>query len=72
MPYYIFLIKPFAMPEKLEEHASFSSASKQAKLLRAAQPPTTTEKIKVMFADTQIQAEDLLCQIRDPAPIGDE
>jgi hypothetical protein len=29
-------------------------------------------RIKVMFADNQQLAEDLLCQIRDPGPSGDE
>ena len=29
-------------------------------------------QIKVMFAENERLAEDLLCQIRDPGPAGDE
>jgi hypothetical protein len=71
MPYYIFRVKPFAQLEKLEEHRVFRDASLRAKALRADQgrdaPP-----IKVIYAETQQQAEDLLCQVRDPAPLGDD
>jgi hypothetical protein len=80
MPYYVFAIRPFAQLEKLGEHAAFKDASAQAKALRAAQArhagaaagsasgaaPAT--RIKVMFADNQLSAEDQLLQGRDPAP----
>ena len=72
MPYYIYRVKPFAQLEKLSEHAAFAQASSQAKTLRAAQAAGVTDKIKVIFAENELQAEDLLCQVRDPAPTGDE
>ena len=72
MPYYIYVIKPFMQLEKLSEFGSFNAASAQAKTLRAQQPPGTTDKIKVMFADNELQAEDLLCQVRTPGPKGDD
>jgi hypothetical protein len=31
-----------------------------------------TEKIKIMFAEDALQAEDLLCQVRTPGPKGDD
>ena len=40
--------------------------------LRATLAPEAREQIKLMFAESQTQAEDLLCQIRDAAPSGDE
>ena len=35
MPYYIYLVKPFAQLEKLAEFGAFSQASTRAKALRA-------------------------------------
>ncbi|MDE2416768.1 MAG: hypothetical protein KGN32_03095 [Burkholderiales bacterium] len=72
MPYYIFRVKPFAQLEKLAEHGAFAQASAQAKFLRLAQQTGTVGKIKVIFADTELRAEDLLLQVREPGPSGDE
>ena len=72
MPYYIYRVKPFAQLEKLAEHAAFAPASAQAKSMRVAQQAGDTGKIKVIFADTELRAEDLLLQVRDPGPTGDE
>ena len=72
MPYYIYLIKPFMPLEKLSEHDSFVLASAQAKLLRAQAPVNAAGKVKVMFASDELQAEDLLCQVRTPGPRGDD
>ncbi|MDH4060264.1 MAG: hypothetical protein OEU94_05570 [Aquincola sp.] len=72
MPYFVFRVLPFAQIEKLAEFAAFRDASAHAKAQRASgdQPPGA--KVKVMFADNQALAEDLLCQIRDPGPSGDD
>ena len=72
MPYYIYRVKPFAQLEKLATFDAFTEASAQAKTLRAAQSAGTPGNIKVMFAETELQAEDLLCQVRDAPPKGDE
>lgn len=72
MPYYIYRVLPFAQLEKLAEHSAFPAASSEAKTLRSAQPANAPGKIKVIFAENELQAEDLLCQVRDPAPTGDE
>ncbi len=58
--------------QKLQGFASFSEASVHAKLLRAQQPPKSLEKIKVMFAENELQAQDLLCQVRVAGPKGDD
>ena len=59
--------------EQLGEHTAFRDASQQAKALRAAageaDPPA---QVRVMFAETALAAEDLLLQIRQPGPSGDE
>jgi hypothetical protein len=72
MPYFVFSVRPFAQIVKLAEFARFAEASAHAKALRAAPSAPDDARIKVMYAETQAQAEDLLCQIRDPGPVGDE
>lgn len=72
MPYYIYRVKPFAQLEKLAAFDAFAEASAQAKTLRATQSAGMQGKIKVMFAEDALQAEDLLCQVRDAPPRGDE
>jgi len=72
MPYYIYSIQPGAPLKMLRDCASFSEASAQAKAMRAQQQPRTLEKIKVIFADHPAHAEDLLLQVRNPGPKGDD
>lgn len=72
MPYYIYRVKPFAQFEKLSEFETFPDASTHAKGLRAGQTADLPGKIKIMFADNELQAEDLLCQVRTPGPKGDD
>lgn len=72
MPYYIYRIRPFGQLDQLEEHGAFAAASGQAKTLRAAQPTDSPGKIKVIFAENPWQAEELLCQVREPGPSGEE
>jgi len=72
MPYFVFSIQPFAQIRKLAEFPAFKDASAHAKALRAAQVDDDRVAIKVMFAESEQLAEDLLCQIRDPSPAGDD
>ena len=72
MPYYLYRIKPFMQLDKLCEFDSFKEASAQAKVLRASEPTDPAIKIKVMFADSELQAEELLCQPRVAGPKGDD
>jgi len=72
MPYYVFKVSPFARLEKLAEFAAFPAASNHAKALRAAHASEEGQRIRVMFADNQQEAEDLLCQIREARPAGDD
>lgn len=72
MPYYLYRVLPLAQLEKLDQFDTFKLASARAKALRAAQGDAPQGKIKVMFADNEQQAEDLLCQVRDPGPSGDD
>ena len=72
MPYYIYRVKTFAQLEQLNAFESFAEASSQAKALRLQTDLPATDKIKVIFADTPLQAEDLLCQVRTAGPKGDD
>jgi len=73
MPYYVYAVRPFAQLEQLGEHAAFRDASQQAKALRAAAPEADrSAQVRVMFAETALAAEDLLLQIREPRPAGEE
>ncbi|MEK7436336.1 MAG: hypothetical protein AAB150_05600 [Pseudomonadota bacterium] len=70
MPYYIY--KVFSFPirrlEKLEQHQAFRDASARAKALRAASAPEAASSIKMILAENELQAEDLLSQLRAPQP----
>lgn len=72
MPYYVFSIEPFARIRKLAEFRHFKDASSHAKSLRASQVAADAARVKVIFAENEQLAEDLLCQIRDPSPAGDD
>ena len=72
MPYYVFAVKPFAQLEKLAEFDAFRDASAHAKSLRQSPQADAAARIKVMFADTPLAAEDLLLQVREAGPSGDE
>jgi len=76
MPYFVYAVRPFAQLECLGEHAAFRDASAMAKALRLDRPAQGVapagEQIRVMFAETAQAAEDLLLQVREPRPPGDE
>lgn len=73
MPYYIYRIMPLGVLRKLEQHERFTEASARAKALRAEDTPgAAAGKVKVMFAENELQAEDLLGQVREAGPAGDD
>jgi hypothetical protein len=73
MPYFIYQITehPIRLLKKLEEHESYRDAAARVKLLRAQLPENTL--IKMMHAESELNAEDLLNEVRPPAPqLGDD
>jgi hypothetical protein len=70
MPYFVYKIfeKPIRRLEKLEQHDAFREASNRAKQLRGEQPEGASCVIKVIFAENELHAEDLLNQVRAAAP----
>ena len=74
MPYYIYKVSSFPIRrlEKLEQHAAFRDASARAKALRATLTSAAEGSIKMILADNELHAEDLLSQQRAPQPNPDD
>lgn len=74
MPYFIFKIteRPIRMLEKLEEHEAYRDAAARVKELRAGLPAGASHIVKMIFAETELHAEDLLNQVREPNPDPDD
>ena len=75
MPYFVYKIfeTPIRRLEKLEQHDAFREAANRAKQLRGELGSDASCIIKVMFAENELNAEDLLNEIRAPAPeLGDD
>ena len=75
MPYFIYKITEFPIRQlaKLEQHDVYRDASQRAKQLRGELPAGSPGIIKVIFAENELHAEDLLNQVREAAPeLGDD
>lgn len=76
MAYYLYKITqigPVKQLDKLAEFETFKPASAEAKRLRVEGDLPANVVVKVIFADNELQAEDLLQQVREPEPlIGDD
>lgn len=70
MPYYIYKVfrKPMLRLEKIETHEAFRAASDRAKILRRELSLTESCEVKMIFAENELGAEDMLSQIREPLP----
>ncbi len=73
MPYYVYRVRPFAQPDKQGGFDTYKAASALARILRAEAGAGSggPGAIKLIFADDEPHAEDLLCQVREPLPEGD-
>jgi hypothetical protein len=65
MPYYIYKIGPLNILEKQGEVAEFKAARALANDLRKGLDPQTGTRIKMIFADNELSAEDTLSQPRE-------
>lgn len=75
MPYYIYKIGgPLKLLEKQGTAASFKEAKAAANELRKTLDPNGGYQIKMMFAENELLAEDILSQPRelDPSLAGDD
>jgi hypothetical protein len=71
MPYFIYEIGPLNILNKRAQAASFKEAKAVSNELRKGLDPNTGTQIKMIFAETELQAEDTLSQPRDPAATFD-
>lgn len=72
MPYFVYRVRPFAQLEALAQYPTFAEASQQANAIRAAEPGQPPRRVRVIFAEDALQAEDLLLQVREPLPGGED
>jgi len=76
MPYFLYRITqvgPVKQLDKLTQFAAFKDASAEAKRLRKESDLPASVMVKVVFADNELHAEDLLQQVREPEPlVGDD
>jgi hypothetical protein len=76
MPYYIYRVqeRPIRRLELVEREEAFRTASARTKALRAAPDLPAGCTVRMVFAQSELEAEDLLNQVRAAAPgvVGDE
>jgi hypothetical protein len=75
MQYFIYRIteRPIRNLEKLEQHEKYGAALARVRQLRAELPEGSTAIVRMIHAETELHAEDLLNQIREAAPeLGDD
>ena len=75
MPYYIYKIFEFPMKrvEKIEQHDVYKLGADRSKSLRKELALAERCNVKMVFAENELQAEELLLQVREPQPeLGDD
>jgi hypothetical protein len=65
MPYYVFRIGMFKVMEKQGEWATFKEAKVHTNELRKTLDPKTGDRIKMIFAENEIVAQDTLSAERE-------
>ncbi|BAN36128.1 MAG: hypothetical protein KJ958_07435 [Gammaproteobacteria bacterium] len=73
MPYFVYKITPpFKQLERIDSFPNFKEASAFAKTVRTGMAKTDNYAVKVIFAENELEAEDLLTQVREPEPMTGE
>jgi hypothetical protein len=75
MPYYIYRVTPAGPVRqltKISQYEVFKEASNEAKRLRRETALDAGELIKTIFADNELQAEELLNEPRGEEPMTGE
>ena len=75
MPYYIYHVTEFPIRQvkKLEQYDVYREASARVKQLRNELAEGSPMVIKMIHAESEFHAEDLLNEVRAPAPeLGDD
>lgn len=71
MPYFVYEVHPMRIVRKAAQFDKFKDASAHA---RAAQQLTGADNysIKVIFAENELHAEEMLCEVREKPPTTGE
>lgn len=75
MHYFIYRIvqRPIRQLEKLEQHDTYRVASARVKQLRSELPAGSSATVRMIHAESELHAEDLLNQVRERGPeLGDD
>lgn len=74
MPYYVFRVGMFNVLEKQGEWTSFKEARAQVNELRRTLDPRTGDKYRMIFAENELGAQEMLTAERelDPRLSGDD
>lgn len=74
MPYYVYKIDnyPVRQLSLLATFDNFKAASAEAKTLRGGMALANGQLVKVMFAESELEAEDILSQVREAPPTTGE
>jgi hypothetical protein len=68
VPYYVYRVYPFRRLEKAEAFPAYGAAAAKAKALRSDPARPSDCAVKLVFAESERHAEDLLTQVREKAP----
>ncbi len=72
MPYFIYEIHPMRIVKKVAQYDKFKDASAQAKEIRNALTGADNYSIKVIFAENELHAEEMLGEVREKPPTTGE
>ena len=70
MPYYVYKMSPGVTAlvknlEAVDEFAAYAEAKKRARALRSAESLAPDTTVKIVFAESRLEAEELLQEKRD-------
>ncbi len=72
MPYFVYKISPPSLLTHIETKDHYRDARTLVRRLRREQPSAETFQYRMVFADSQAEAEKLLSKPRDDRVIGED
>jgi hypothetical protein len=72
MPYFVYEIHPMRIVKKVADFDKFKDASAHAKELRGKITGADNYSIKVIFAENELHAEEMLGEVREKPPTTGE
>lgn len=72
MPYFVYEVHPLRIVKKVAQFDKFKDASAHAKAIRNTLTGADNYSIKVIFAENELHAEEMLCEVREKPPTTGE